>query len=83
MDHMKTATIRDLRYRFGRVETLLQEGEEIRITKRKRVIARLLPPQPLARPSRPDFRARLQRIYGRKVLKVSGAALLREQRNRY
>ncbi len=46
MHHMKKATVRDLRYRFREVENLLREGEEIEITKRKRVIARLLPPGP-------------------------------------
>jgi len=79
---MRTASIRDLRYRFGNVETLLQEGEEIRITKRKRVVARLLPPAtPVAR-RRPDFLARLRKIYGAKRLKVSGAELLARERDR-
>jgi len=41
---MKRASVRDLRYRFSAVEDLLRDGEEIHITKRKRVIARLLPP---------------------------------------
>ncbi len=46
MYHMRKATVRDLRYRFREVENLLREGEEIQITKRKRVIARLMPVQP-------------------------------------
>jgi antitoxin (DNA-binding transcriptional repressor) of toxin-antitoxin stability system len=80
---MKTATVRDLRYRFSEVESLLQEGEEIQITKRKRVIARLSPVQPKVRPRRPDFLGRLRKIYGRKTLKVSGAQLLAGERDRY
>lgn len=47
MYHMKKASVRDLRYRFSKVEDLLRDGEEIHITKRKRVIARLLPPERL------------------------------------
>jgi antitoxin (DNA-binding transcriptional repressor) of toxin-antitoxin stability system len=40
---MKTVSVRDLRYDFPKVEDMLRSGEEIRITKRKRVIARLTP----------------------------------------
>ncbi len=83
MYHMKRATVRDLRYRFSVVEELLSEGKEIQITKRKRVIARLLPAKP-AIPSRcPDFLARLKKIYGDKTLKVSGAELISRERGRY
>jgi antitoxin (DNA-binding transcriptional repressor) of toxin-antitoxin stability system len=80
---MKQASVRDLRYRFSEVERLLQEGRKIEITKRKQVIARLVP---VAKPGAhrcPDFLARLRKIYGKKVLKVSGAKLLAEERDRY
>jgi antitoxin (DNA-binding transcriptional repressor) of toxin-antitoxin stability system len=40
---MKTVSVRDLRYDFPKVEELLRCGEEIHITKRRRVIARLTP----------------------------------------
>ena len=83
MHHMKTATVRDLRYHFSRVEELLREGEEIQITKRKRVIARLLPAESAGPRPRPDFLARLKKIYGGKALKVSGADLLAQERSRY
>ncbi len=43
MYHMKKASVRDLRYGFKKIERLLHEGEEIQITKRKHVIARLVP----------------------------------------
>lgn len=83
MHHMKKASVRDLRYRFSAVEDLLREGEEIQITKRKRIIARLLPPAPPAPKTLPDFLARLKKIYGKKRMKVSGADLIaldREER---
>jgi len=83
MHHMKKASVRDLRYRFSAVEGLLRDGEEILITKRKRVIARLLPPEPAARVRRPDFLARLKKIFGKRRMKISGAeiiALDREER---
>jgi len=41
MHHMKTASIRDLRYRFPEFERPLAKGETIEITRRNRVTARL------------------------------------------
>jgi antitoxin (DNA-binding transcriptional repressor) of toxin-antitoxin stability system len=83
MHHMRKASVRDLRYRFSEVERLLQEGENIEITKRKRVIAHLMPLASHAPDHRPDFMARLRAIYGAKMLKVSGAELLARERNGY
>ena len=83
MYHMKKASVRDLRYRFSKVEDLLRDGEEIHITKRKRVIARLLPPETAAPKEFPDFLGRLKKIYGKKRLKVSGAELLAQERERF
>ena len=82
---MKTATVRDLRYHFSAVEHLLREGVEIQITKRKRVIARLSPVRPPLATSerRPNFLARLQKLYGSQRLRVTGAQRLIEERNRY
>ena len=83
MHHMKKASVRDLRYRFSTVEDLLRDGEEIHITKRKRVIARLLPPEPVAPAAFPDFLARQRKVFGRKRLKVSGAEQLAAERERF
>ena len=82
MHHIRKATVRDLRYRFSVVEDLLGEGEEVQITKRKR-IARLLPVQPSASPRRPDFLARLKKLYRGKPLKVTAAELLSSERGRF
>jgi antitoxin (DNA-binding transcriptional repressor) of toxin-antitoxin stability system len=83
MHHMKKATVRDLRYHFSVVEDLLRDGEEIHITKRKRVIARLLPPDPAAPAAFPDFLARQKKIFGKKRMKVSGAEQLAAERERF
>ncbi|MGH8011661.1 MAG: type II toxin-antitoxin system Phd/YefM family antitoxin [Candidatus Binataceae bacterium] len=77
---MKRANVRDLRYHFAEVERSLRDGESIEITKRKRVIARLIPAPRAAR--HPDFIARLRRIYGDKTLEPSGALLLSRERDR-
>lgn len=79
MYHMKTVSVRDLRYDFKKVERLLSQGDEIEITKRRKVIARLTP-APTERPPLPDFLARLKEIYGDKVLEVSGADLISADR---
>jgi len=42
-DTMKSATVRDLRYDFPRLEAWLKGGEEILITKHSRPIGRLVP----------------------------------------
>jgi antitoxin (DNA-binding transcriptional repressor) of toxin-antitoxin stability system len=84
MHHMKKASVRDLRYRFSVVEELLRDGQEVQITKRKRVIARLLPPESKASHAPlPDFAARQRKIFGKKKLKVSGAELLTAERERF
>jgi antitoxin (DNA-binding transcriptional repressor) of toxin-antitoxin stability system len=83
---MRKATVRDLRYRFSYVEDLISDGKEVQITKRKRVIARLLPPAIVSKSAtrrRPDFLARLKRVYGGKLLRVSGAELVTSERERF
>ena len=82
MYHMKKASVRDLRYKFPQIEAQLRSGEEIQITKRRRVIARLLPVRPHARKAAPDFLRMLREIYGDKLMKSSGADLVSEQRGR-
>lgn len=79
MYHMKVMSVRDLRYRFPQIEAHLRDGEAIAITKRKRVIARLVPERPALRKA-PDFGAMLKAIYGKKKMKVSGAELVALQR---
>jgi len=83
MYHMKQASVRDLRYAFKKIERLLHQGEEIQITKRRRVIARLVPETTEGTKPTPDFLARLRSIYGDKVLAVSGAELISSDRSGY
>jgi antitoxin (DNA-binding transcriptional repressor) of toxin-antitoxin stability system len=83
MYHMKRASVRDLRYDFPKVEKMLAEGESIEITKRNRVVATLAPAGASDKPRYiPDFLGRMKKIYGEKVLKVSGAELIRWDRDR-
>ena len=83
MYHMRKVSVRDLRYRFAEVENMLREGNEIQITKRKRVIALLTPAaQPVAT-KRPDFLARLKKMNRAKRQKVTGAQRVAEERDRF
>lgn len=79
---MKKASVRDLRYRFPEIERILRQGEEIEITKRRRVIARLTPAKRRGQPKLPDFLARMRKIFGERVLRVSGAELIARSRER-
>jgi len=76
---MKTVSVRDLRYDFPKVEEILRAGEEIQITKRRKVIARLTP-EPQPRPPLPDFLGRMDKIFGDKVLAVTGAEIISADR---
>ncbi len=77
--NMKKTTVRDLRYDFPKIERALRAGEEIQITKRGRVIGRLVPEGPAIEP--PDFLRRLKDIYGDACLRVTGAELISQERN--
>ena len=79
---MTTVTVRDLRYDFARVEALLRQGEEIQITKRGKVIARLAAGQADV-PPLPDFLGRMREIYGDRILEPSGAEIISQDRDRY
>lgn len=79
---MKRVSVSDLRYRFSKIERLLKSGEEIEITKRNKPIARLLPAQKTVL-EMPDFRGRMKKIFGDRILEPSNAELIAEDRDRF
>jgi antitoxin (DNA-binding transcriptional repressor) of toxin-antitoxin stability system len=81
MHHMKRASVRDLRYRFHEIERALNQGHAVEITKRKRLIARIVPAGQSAPSAFPDFAARAKKVLGNRKLKVSGAQILRRERD--
>lgn len=89
MYHMKSVTVRDLRYDFPKVERLLKEGKPVRVTKRGKAFARIelekdsAPDYEPGTAPLPDFMGRLREIFGERVLPVTGAELIREDRDRY
>jgi antitoxin (DNA-binding transcriptional repressor) of toxin-antitoxin stability system len=82
MYHMIKASIRELRYDFKKIERLLHQGKEIQITRRRRVIARLIPEPEKPAAEVPDFLDRLRASYGDQILSPSGAELISEDRSR-
>lgn len=76
MHDMKRASVRDLRYRFLEVERVLRRGGTVEITRRGIAIGRLVPVVP-------DVLARLRSLYGGRMLRESGAAVLGRERDRY
>ncbi len=79
---MRKASVSELRYDFKKIERLLRNGEEIEITKHRQVIARIIPAHKAQMRQLPDFLGRLKAIYGGKVLTVSGAELIAQDRKR-
>jgi antitoxin (DNA-binding transcriptional repressor) of toxin-antitoxin stability system len=81
MEHMKTATVRELRNRFPIIEAWVHEGESVMISKRGKVIATLVPAlgADSAQPSRPkvDIMVRLQQTWGGRVFTAEQVAAMR------
>jgi antitoxin (DNA-binding transcriptional repressor) of toxin-antitoxin stability system len=84
---MKTATVRQVRHAFPSVLRLVQNGETVAITSRRKVVATLSPP-PAAKTAlrrRPwsNLDKRWAELRTQPVAKVSGAELLSQDRDRY
>lgn len=67
MHHMKTSTVRDLRYSFSRIAMWLRAGEIVEVTYRGEKLARLIPAarSVAGHSGPPDFEARLKRLFPR------------------
>jgi len=60
---MKTATVRDVQHHLSEVLAWVANGEEVRVLKRRKVVARILPPEPVV-VAPPDFLARAKDVWG-------------------
>lgn len=78
---MKTATVRQLRNEFPRIEAWVHEGESINISKRGKVIATLVPALggdwPQQGPPKVDIMARLQETWGGRIFTAEQVAAMR------
>jgi antitoxin (DNA-binding transcriptional repressor) of toxin-antitoxin stability system len=84
MHHMRTSTVRDLRYSFSRIAKWLRAGEIIEVTYRGKKLARLIPEGcAAAAPSEsPDFEARLKHLFPQGSKGVAASAIIIEDRGR-
>lgn len=62
-NNMKTATVRMVQHNLSQVLSWVERGEEVRVLRRKKIVARLLPPEP-SLPPPPDFVGRAKAIWG-------------------
>lgn len=75
---MKTATVRELRNEFAKLEAWLGEGESVRIEKRGQPIAMLTPMAAEGKPVQmPDFEARRKATWGDRVFTEEEVAEMR------
>ena len=76
---MKTATVRDLRNNFSKIETWIAEGEEVCIQKRGEPVGYLSArPREESPIPRPDFEARRKEIWGDRVFSEEEVKAMRE-----
>jgi antitoxin (DNA-binding transcriptional repressor) of toxin-antitoxin stability system len=84
---MKTATVRQVRHAFPSVLRIVQNGESVAITSRRKVVATLNPPPPMQVNARrrpwADLDKRLIELRAQPMAKVTGAELLSQDRDRY
>ncbi len=73
---MKTASVRDLRNNFSKLEAWLAEGEEIQIEKRGQPVATLSPNKP--RFVKTDWAARRKELWGDRVFTEEEVKEMRE-----
>jgi prevent-host-death family protein len=63
---MRTATIREAQHNLQKILRSVSRGEVVEITRRNRVVARLVPAAPRLTGKLPDFVARARAIWGRR-----------------
>lgn len=86
MIHMKTATVRQLRTEFPKVLAWVKAGQEVAITRRRKIVASLVPAgdAPKRKPVIPDFEARLRARFGEQIVPAEVMAdVLAENKGRY
>lgn len=64
MYNMKSATVRDVQHNLSEVLSWVEQGEQVLVFRRKKLVARLVPPGPEPVDS-PDFTTRSRRVWGR------------------
>lgn len=63
MADMKTASVRQLQHNLSEVLSWVEQGEQVHVLRRKKIVARLMPPDPQPT-APPDFLGRARAIWG-------------------
>ena len=79
VSNMKTATVRQVQHHLSEVLSWVERGEEVRVLRRNKVVARLVPPEPQPAAS-PDFLGRATAIWGSKPAGASLSAIVSNSR---
>jgi prevent-host-death family protein len=80
LSHMKTTTVRELRNNYTQVLKWVAKGEEVEVTRRGRIVARVVPP-PQVKAARVDWAqsAALNRPAWSRVLSADESAAIRAE----
>ncbi len=65
LSNMKTASVRQIQHNLAEVLSWVEQGQEVQVFRRKKLVARLIPPDPKTAAS-PDFLARAEGVWGKK-----------------
>jgi antitoxin (DNA-binding transcriptional repressor) of toxin-antitoxin stability system len=76
---MKSVSVREVQHQFSKVLSWVALGEEVHVYRRKQLVARLVPPLPVAIAS-PDFVGRARRVWGKRPRGKSLSQLASEAR---
>lgn len=79
MSNMKTATVRQMQHNLKEVLSWVEQGEEVSVMRRDKIVARLLPaaPQTVAVP---DFVGRARAVWGERPVGKPPSELISEGR---
>ncbi len=81
MTHMRRATVREAQHNLPKILRAVTDGESVEITRRNRVVARLVPVSPRPSQGLPDFVARARAIWGRRPAGQPTSATVLEARD--
>ncbi len=79
MYNMKSVSVREVQHQFSKVLSWIERGEEVQVYRRKQLVAKLVPPNPIATES-PDFVGRARRIWRKRPRGKSLSQLVSEAR---
>ena len=80
----RAVSMRELQQNLKRVVARVERGETVELTKRRRVVAKLVPvwPQKPAEPW-PDLEARARSVFGDRVISPGASELLIQERGEW